>query len=215
MIHAVIFDMDGVLVDSEPVYYQRQIEYMRSVGVTPATTNIQDYAGYPGDQVWAHVIPDPGLRKQVRSGFEQGIATQPIDYGTIVIPGVQELLQHLHKHGYQTALASAGPLPSIKTMFAQTGLGRYFDSVISGETVSRNKPDPQVYLESLAKLNVPATAALAIEDSKTGIAAAKNAGMQVWALQPRAYTLDQSTADYVAADMQAILLRLRQLEREG
>lgn len=208
MISAVIFDMDGVLVDSEPVYYRRQVEYMRSVGVTPATTNIQDYAGYPSEQVWAHVIPNAKLRAKVRSGFEQDSEARPIDYGAILIPGVRELLAHLQEHGYKTALASAGPIAGIKRMFAQTGLEPYFDSVISGETISRNKPDPQVYLESLAKLHVSADAALAIEDSPTGIAAAKNAQMRVWALQPHEYTLDQRPADYVASDMHALLRHL-------
>ncbi len=208
MIKAVIFDMDGVLVDSEPVYFERQLRFMKALGVTPATTNIQDYVGKPSDVVWADAIPDLGDRQRVRQAFEASVVTEPIDFRPIVNPGIPELLAFLKANHYRTALASAGPLAGVQRMLAETDLKPYFDSVISGETITRNKPDPQIYLESLAAIDVAPEEGLAVEDSLTGITAAKRAGMRAWAIKPRAYQLDQRLADFVAVDANEIRMHL-------
>ncbi|WP_127850090.1 HAD family hydrolase [Lacticaseibacillus hulanensis] len=211
MIDAVVFDMDGVLVNSEPVYFNRQIRFIKEFGVTPMTTNIQDYVGRPSEVVWARAIPDEAAREQVRTAYAKYDEHTPIDFSTIVNPGIPELLQYLKTHDFKTAIASAGPLDNINLMLGQTGLKPYFDVVVSGETITQNKPDPQVYLESLAGLAARPEQSVAIEDSFTGITAAHRAGMQAWAMRPTAYELDQSSADYIADGAEQILGKLQLL----
>lgn len=211
MIDAVVFDMDGVLVNSEPVYFERQIHFMNELGVTPATTNIQDYVGKPSSKVWAQAIPDEHERELVRRAYEEYTDHTPLDFKEIVNPGIPELLRYLKDNNFKTAIASAGPIAGIMEMLTQTDLKPYFDSVISGETITRNKPDPQVYLESLKALSAAATNSLAVEDSLTGITAAHRAGMQAWAIKPEEYTLDQSQADFIASGAQEIQQRLTAL----
>lgn len=208
MIDAVVFDMDGVLVDSEPVYFRRQIRFMQENDVIPATTNIQDYVGKSSDVVWATAIPDERDRRRVQEAYEIYASSHPMNYPEIITPGVTELMHFLKDSGYKTALASAGPIDGIEIMLETTHLKPYFDSVISGETIEHNKPDPQIYLQSLAKLGVAADHSVAMEDSFTGITAAHRAGMQAWALRPTAYTLDQSHADLIVDSMAEVQRRL-------
>lgn len=210
MIDTVVFDMDGVLVDTEPVYFERQMQLVDEAGVRPASRTLQDYIGHSSNHTWALAVPDD-LKKRghLRHRFEKEMQTRPLDYRPILIPGVRDLLTYLHYDGYQVALASAGNLEGIEEMLRQTELQRFFDSVISGETIERNKPDPQIYTQSLAALGSAPQNSLAVEDSPTGITAAHGAGMQAWALAPTQYHLDQSSADYVAASMQVIQERLR------
>lgn len=210
MLDTVIFDMDGVLVDSEPVYFARQLRFMVECGVTPKTTNIQDYVGRPSDVVWARAIPDVADRQKVLQAYLDFEAHTPIDFGAIVTPGIPEFLEYLKVHNYKTAIASAGAAANIELMLQQTGLASYFDSVISGETIAHNKPHPDVYLQSLAALSAQPQNAVAIEDSFTGITAAHRAGMQAWAVQPTQYTLDQQEAEFVTQHVADFSKRLEQ-----
>lgn len=209
MIDTVVFDMDGVLVDSEPVYFERQMRVTERAGIQPASRILQDYIGHSADVTWSLAVPDVSKRATIRRRFEEEDQTKPLDYRAILIPGVRELLMYLHDGGYRVALASAGNLAGIEEMLRQTELQLYFDHVISGETIARNKPDPQIYQQSLTALGSVPEHSIAVEDSPTGIAAAHGAGMQAWALEPTQYHLDQHSADYIATSMAAIQARLR------
>lgn len=210
MIDTVVFDMDGVLVDTEPVYFARQMRLVDDAGVRPASRTLQDYIGHSSDDTWSYAVPDDlQLRARLRQQFESDALTKPLNYKEVLIPGVRELLTYLHDAGYRVALASAGNLEGIEEMLRQNELRMFFDSVISGETIERNKPDPQIYTQSLAALGSHPQNSLAVEDSPTGIMAAHGAGMQAWALEPTQYHVDQSSADYVAANMNVIQERLR------
>jgi HAD superfamily hydrolase (TIGR01509 family) len=214
MIDTVVFDMDGVLVDTEPVYFERQMRIVDEAGIHPASRMLQDYIGHSADDTWSLAVPnDPDRRRVLRQHFEETAQTQLLNYREILIPGVRELLTYLHDDGYRVALASAGNLAGIEEMLRQNELRLFFDNVISGETIARNKPDPQIYTRSLAALGSAPQNSLAVEDSPTGIMAAHGAGMQAWALAPTQYHLDQSSADFVAQNMDAIQERLRAQER--
>lgn len=202
MFNNVVFDMDGVLINSEPEYLRRQLTAAREMGAVPSSTVLQDYVGQPSDVTWQIAVPgDEQLRRRAIARFEAELISEPIDYAGIMTPGVANLIKYLHGAGYGIGLASAASLAGVTTMLQATGLQAYFTSVISGETLSANKPDPQVYQQNLAKLHADPALSLAIEDSPTGIAAGQAAGMTVWALAPHGYTVDQSKADRVAPDM--------------
>ncbi|WDF82698.1 HAD family phosphatase [Lacticaseibacillus pabuli] len=202
MFNNVIFDMDGVLINSEPEYLRRQLAAAREVGATPLSTNLQDYVGRASAVTWQTAVPEnEALRQQAIDRFTAELLSDPIDYARIITPGVADLIKYLHAAGYGLGLASAASWDGVTTMLQETGLQPYFTSVVSGETLSANKPDPQVYLQNLAKLQADPARSLAIEDSPTGITAAHAAGMTAWALAPNDYTIDQTQADRVATSM--------------
>lgn len=204
MINTVVFDMDGVLINSEAEYYRRQMEQAARLGVEPTTRTLQDYIGKSDTVTWAQAIPNPDLVPDAVAAYERGLETEPFDYPRLMNAGALELVRALKAAGYKVGLASAAPLPGVELMLETTGLKPYFDSVISGMTLTANKPDPQIYLQSLERLGAKAETSVAIEDSPTGILAAHRAGMQAWAVAPQGYTLDQQTADRIAPDLATI-----------
>lgn len=204
MIHTVIFDMDGVLINSEAEYFRRQMHQAARLGLEPTTRVLQDYIGKSDTVTWAQAIPNPDLVPEAIADYERGLEAEPFDYPRLLNPGALALVKALKAHNYQVGLASAAPLPGVQLMLETTGLAPYFDRVISGTTLKANKPDPEIYLQSLKQLGARASESIAIEDSPTGILAAHRAGMQAWAVAPQGYTLDQHTADRIAPDLATI-----------
>ncbi|WP_461226325.1 HAD family hydrolase [Lacticaseibacillus suihuaensis] len=195
---AVIFDLDGVLIDSEPLYFRWRQKQFRETGVTPAHFSLAETAGVADDAFWQQAFPtDAALRQRQRAMFEAAVAAQPVPFPSILKSGVAEALAWLHDHGFQLALASAGAMPDLRRFVAECDLR--FDRIISGVDLPANKPDPLIYRTAIDALGLPTKACLAIEDSAVGIAAAKGADLETWAVRPTGYVLDQRAADRVIA----------------
>ncbi|KRL08793.1 HAD family hydrolase [Schleiferilactobacillus perolens] len=208
---AVIFDMDGVLVNSEKFYFERRMRYFDRHQVTPRSRNIQDYLGKSAAAGWEIALPYPAERAKIRAQFDNYRRTHRIPYADYLIDGVPQALQQLQDWHIQTALASAGSPDEIQRMLVACGLTDYFSVVISGDTMTRNKPDPQIYHETVARLQLDPANCLVIEDSIPGITAAKRAGLTTWALRPKDYVIDQSQADWRFGDYGEFVGRLEEL----
>jgi HAD superfamily hydrolase (TIGR01509 family) len=191
---AVIFDMDGVLVDSESIYFEHLMDFFDLVSIEPFSRNIEDYVGASTEATWRKLIPNPQKREQIYREYLHYGQQHRLNYATILTQGAKELLQFLCSENMKIALASAGRPMDIEQMLDDCGLREYFDVIISGESVKRNKPAPDVYLETLAQLNVEAPEALVIEDSAKGIAAATSAAIEVWAVKQPYSRIDQTGA---------------------
>lgn len=213
MFQAVIFDMDGILIDSEVFNFERRLAYLRAVGVTPGTTDIQDFLGQSAEAKWQLVIPDPAIRARVRAGFYPYKAAHPITYADHVMPGIQDTARWLHAQGIRVAVASAGSRAEIQRMLTATGMAPYFQVILSGTELTENKPDPQIYRLAVTQLAVPPANCLVIEDSRVGLTAAKRAGLTVWALQPKQYHIDQSEADWQFADYEEFRRHFADVQR--
>ncbi|WP_225048502.1 HAD family hydrolase [Lacticaseibacillus kribbianus] len=200
---AVLFDLDGVLIDSEPLYYKWRKAQFDAAGVHPARFSLAETAGVTDDAFWLQAFPtDAALRTAQRRQFEADVAAHPVPFSSILKPGVAETLAWLPAHGYRTALVSAGAMPDLLRFVAECDL--HFDRVISGSDLAANKPDPLIYRTALEALALPASACLAIEDSQVGIAAATGAGIETWAVRPDGYALDQRGADRIIAGVKAL-----------
>ena len=180
MIEAVIFDMDGVLADTEYYYENRRKNFLLENGIPIPEGN---FIGSNEKAIWEAIVPnDPVRRQEMLMAYRQA----------------EPLMNALRSRGLKVAVASSIAAPDIMKMLTEGGLKAMVDFAFSGEDCAAHKPAPDIYLKALKALGLTADKAIAVEDSPTGIASAKAAGLKVLALKPRhGEPLDQSAADCI------------------
>lgn len=201
---AYIFDMDGVLVDSEAFYFELRMQFLREHHLPNYYPDINAYLGVDPAVEWQMMIPDAAVRQQLSADFERFWAQHPIDYAACILPQVPELLLDLKQAGCRIALASVGALTEVEQMLTQCQLPVTFDVVLSAADVQQKKPAPDVYLAAIHQLKLTSRQCVAIEDSTVGIMAAKRAGLETWAIADPRYHVDQSQADRVFTGIGAV-----------
>lgn len=210
---AVIFDMDGVLIDSERWYFSVKKEMFKSEGIRPEHFTLAETAGLPENDGWALLFPDSKIEQtKYKEMFRKALFSSGIRFEEILNEGVAETLNWLHRTGYKVGLASAGPSAFLDAFISTCQFESYFDEVVSGESITRNKPDPMIYQQMLWRLSLSPSECVAIEDSRVGILAATAAKINTWALKPQGYKLDQNNADRIIDKVSDIKLILKSLE---
>ncbi len=210
-IQAVLFDLDGLLVDSEQAWNRARIALAKEFGAVWTEKEQRAQAGVHTD-VWVNNVrkciggalsPDE-VQERIVSSMESYYRAGEVP----LLPGATECIKHCRKH-FKTALASGSPRRLIDAALEGTGWGTFFDEVISSDEVGAGKPAPDVYLEVLRKLNVEPSSALVLEDSGAGIRSGKAAGAFVIAV-PNPET---NPGPDVLALADLILPSLRDVER--
>jgi HAD superfamily hydrolase (TIGR01509 family) len=188
----VIFDMDGVLVDSEPLGYEAMRRVMARHGVAYTESENEQFLGVTTAESCRVLRARHGL-----AAGEGDLARQYLDCLLAMIrerprpmPGVPDVLAALRDAGYRLALASSAESEVIAANVTGLDLVRFFDAMVSGADVARGKPAPDVFLEAARRLELAPTACLVVEDSTNGLLAAKAAGMRC-AVVPCAATRHQ------------------------
>lgn len=203
MSKGVIFDMDGVLVESEQFYFHRRIQFFEEKGIVPGSADLLDHVGKTDQGIWEMLIPkDRQLRNSLHEEYKAYRDNHPIDYSQALRPEVPQVLATLKKQGIKIGLASSSARKEINHMLEETGLASFFDYVISGEELMESKPNPEIYLKAAAELGCEEY--LAVEDSVLGIRAGKAANLYTVALKQN-YPVDQSEADVVITDLREII----------
>jgi beta-phosphoglucomutase len=181
MFEAVIFDMDGVLVNSESLDHRAWTEVLRKHGVHVEPSELRHLVGKPTQLVLQYFsnkagrcLPS-GIIEEKREMF-YNIA----NHGIGETHGVRAFLSMLEERQIPLALASASEPQRIEIILTRTRLKKFFCVLESGESVAHNKPAPDVYLRVSNQLGVTPAKCLVIEDSATGVEAARRAGMTVW-----------------------------------
>ena len=194
-IRAVIFDKDGVLIDTEGEYDRRRRIFFAENGIDD--TAFPDFYGSNNAVIWGCVEPgDPARREELYQAFLARFADEPMRYSRFLVPGVADTLRALKEKGLLLGLASSSPHWCIDNFLAECGLTGVFDVVLSGEEVGAPKPAPDVYLSVMDALAVKPSQVLVVEDSSIGLRAAHDSGARVCSiLPPSAPDLDQSLAD--------------------
>lgn len=202
MIEAIIFDMDGVLVDSEPFHIEiEKRQFERNKLIVSAEEHL-NYMGMASDVMWRTIVNKHQLNIPVEELIDQN-RTESIRYfselTTIpVMPGLIELLEMLKRKNYPMAVASSSFPEIIELILKKTELRDYFRVVVSSQEAGKSKPEPDVFLLAAKKLGVPPTNCIVIEDSFNGIAAAHAANMHCVAYQgPGSNPQQQNEADAV------------------
>lgn len=193
----IIFDMDGVLFQTERFYYQRRADFLATKGLSISHLNPAIFVGGRVEQVWDLILQ--GDTSWDVSRLEAEYRTykneRPTPYKDCLFPKVAEVLDTLKKKGITLALASNTDRKEVERALIETGIQSYFSFVVSATECRAPKPDPAVYEQTLSMMALPASDVLVIEDSPKGIEAAKAADMTVWAIRDKEIGLDQSQAD--------------------
>lgn len=197
-VQAVIFDMDGVLVDSEPFGFEALRRVMARYGLGYSEEENAEFLGRTtlescGILKARHALPDSA---ETLAGFYIDGMLAQIGDGPIPMPGVPHVLEQVRAAGYRMALASSAEVRVIQANLTALALGPLFEVVVSGTQVARGKPAPDVFLATAERLRVAPDRCLVIEDSRNGLLAAKAAGMGC-AVVPCAHTRYQ---DFGEAD---------------
>lgn len=210
-IQAVIFDFDGLLVDSEPLQAWAWGAYVERFGATMTQDILHQMLGMRAvdatkiavELLKLPVTPEVALRER----DEVFLAEVP---GRIqAMPGALILIQELKRRAIPIALATSGHRRYIDLALESAGLLGSFDVEVTGDQVSRGKPFPDIYLRAAELLRVPAGCCLALEDVPNGIRSAKAAGMLCYAVpgQPE-IPLDYSEADAVLGSLSDVIPEL-------
>ena len=180
-VKAVIFDMDGVLVDSEPFHIENEKRMFRKMGLNISDEEHAGYMGTATDVMWKEIIRRRNLNLDVAEMTELTIKEGlPFFYSLERIapsPGLVELLEKLKNKRIPMAVASSSDSETIRIILNKSGLMQYFQYTVSSSEVGKSKPAPDVFLHAAKLVGVQPQNCIVIEDSKNGIKAAKSAGM--------------------------------------
>ena len=197
-IKAVIFDMDGVLIDSEPSNLKQLYDFYKEYGFKADAAFLISLVGSSLEYTWrvsVEKMKKDWSQEEFYQHFDAYAKEHMVSYRDILNPGVKETLLWLRQQGYHTAIGSSATLMNIKRMLNECELEGLFDLVFSGEMFHESKPNPEIYLTIANQLQVEANYCMVIEDSTFGIEAGKRAGMKTIALKDTKFSIDQSEAD--------------------
>ncbi|WP_081300601.1 HAD family hydrolase [Clostridium beijerinckii] len=206
---AVIFDMDGVLVNTESFYFKRRMKFFDELKIEPDTRKIEDFIGSTNGMIWEMLVPnDDEKRNILKEEYSKYCKEHEVCFQEILNPSVKEVIRELKDRNIKIAIASSSERKEILRMVEECGIASCIDFVISGEECTQSKPDPEIYIRAIKALELLETEVLAVEDSALGIRAAKAAGLTVAALVAKDYYIDQSEADYKVNDLIEIISKL-------
>ena len=207
MIKAIIFDMDGVIFDSETMYINDLIRFFKQHDIEIQVSDCIPLIGIDSKlyyeqayTMWNNKTDFITFKDMLQDYFH----SLNRNYKAVVRPQIYSVLETLSKH-YKIALASSSRFYTINNALDQVDLKKYFSLIVSGEQFKESKPNPEIYLHTIEKLNVNKNEAIIIEDSPKGILAANRAGIKVLALKDDKFGLDQSQADIIIDELNDII----------
>ena len=178
---AVIFDMDGVLLDSEPLHHVVVNDLLAEHGVRIDADHYKTYLGTTLEYTWEALIRRfhlPETLDHYRLRYSEAIL-ESYRRHSVPAPGAPELVAGLRDRGLKLAVASSSRTAWVQAALGALGLGEAFDAVVTGDMIAHSKPDPEIYLLAAARLSMEPSRCIAIEDAPKGVAAARAAGMTV------------------------------------
>jgi len=208
LITAVVFDLDGVIVDSEQVWDEVREAYVRETGGTYTDRSARDMMGMSSPE-WSRYMAEalrvPGTPEEINAAIVERMLAR---YGEAppLLPGAVEAVQRIGAW-VPLAIASSSNRELIDAVLRVSGLASDFGVTVSSEEVPRGKPAPDVYLEAARRLGVDPARCGAVEDSHNGIRSAKAAGMRVVAVPNPHYPPDDEAlglADVVVASIEEL-----------
>jgi mannitol-1-/sugar-/sorbitol-6-/2-deoxyglucose-6-phosphatase len=213
---AVIYDLDGLLIDSEPCWMQAEIEVLASLGLPLTPERCRETTGLRMDEAvayWAARYPWTGTSHEevVRRILARVLSL--LEERAPLKPGVRESLAVVRAAGLRIAIASSSPLSLIEGALSRFGLRAGFEQVVSAEGERFGKPHPGVYLTTAARLGLRPEVCVALEDSVNGVLSATAAGMRCIAVPERWPVEDPRFAKAQALIRSLLEVDARLLER--
>lgn len=205
---AAIFDMDGVIVDSEIVYNDYLLAFAQTKNPAVVMDDINPMVGRTRKDSWtimANAVNNGQTWEELLGEFRVLDVYKNVDYQKIFRPEALTVVKELKARGYRVALASSTGPKLIARIMEETGMRPWFDLIVSGGQFKQSKPDPEIYHYTAKTLKVKEEECFVIEDSEVGIEAGKAAGMTVAALRDDRFGFDQSRADHMMESLMEIL----------
>ncbi len=200
MIRAVVFDMDGVIVDSEAQWKAQEESFFRAAVPAWRAEHHRRIVGLGVEDVYHFMVREFGLQMPLDDYLArcEEVAREVYLHKVVVADGLRELLVDLRRRRIPTAIASSSPRRWINLVLDRFALAPSFDAVVSADDVGgRTKPAPDIYLEAVRRLALAPADCLAVEDSTVGVRAAKAAGLACAALRtPHNADQDLALADF-------------------
>lgn len=199
--NAVIFDMDGVLIDSEPLQYASDKELLKELHIAVPDNYLDKFVGTTNPFMWSQILKEFELQNNVNEILHKQLELkfkllEESDY--VPIHGIPELLHNLANHNIPMAVASSSSKVFIEAVLKKLTIIDYFKAYISGEEIEKSKPEPDIFLKTADILQVNPKECIVIEDSKNGVIAAKRAGMKCAGyINPNSGNQDLSEANII------------------
>lgn len=209
MLKAVIFDMDGVLVDSEPLHYKSNCITLEELcGIHLDYEYYKQFIGTTVAKMWNIILPDFKIvdysPKDMMEHNDRVLQELLAKEGYPPVKGAAECVKELKKQGYLLAVASSSKREKIEENLKNLGILDCFETIVSGMELQNPKPAPDIFQKAAEQLHVTPEECLVIEDSGNGVRAAVAAGMPCAAyLNPNSGDQDLSLADYLFEDFES------------
>lgn len=208
MLKAVIFDMDGVLVNTEPIHYKVVREILNENNHDITYKEYEKYIGMTNEYTWELIRSEYNISTSVDELIDTMMVLKDVIIkrdGYELIDGVVDLLEDLKNNNIKIGLASSSPICDILDVVQSTGIDKYFDKLVTGESVERSKPFPDIFLKASEELKVNNKECIVIEDSKNGVFAANEANMKcIGFLNIDSGKQDLSKSDLIVESMKDI-----------
>lgn len=200
---AVLWDMDGVLVDTAPFHYRAWRDLFAGLGRNLTEQQFHSSFGLRNDDILRANLGDMPLECLRELGQRKEELFREVIRGRVQpLPGAVALVRRLRESGVKTAVVSSAPRLNVETLLGALGLGDAFDSLVSEEDVQRGKPDPQGYLLAAEGLGERPEDCVVVEDAPGGVEAAKRAGMRCIGLAAGREPGALAAADLVVASLE-------------
>ena len=199
---AVIFDMDGVIIDSEPFYLEVQIDLFQKMGITVPPEEYNTFIGAGMREMWNMIKSSRNLTQPVEEliKLNNSVLLEYFKESAKLVPTLYftDFLASILAAGIKTAVASSTAKPIIEVILKKLNLYDFFNIIVSGNEVEKGKPAPDIFLETASRLNINPLECVVVEDSTNGVKAAKSAGMYCLGYHnPNSGNQDISAADEI------------------
>lgn len=205
MIKLVIFDLDGVLLDSESLYKQLNLELFHELGAHISDEEYNSFIGISGDKMWGYIKDKSGLSQstsELRMLERERKYNGLLEHNLVPNPGLFELLNYISSKNIPCAIASSGLMKNVSLILEKLNVSSYFSHIVSGEMPQKGKPNPEIFLLAAAHYGISPNQCLVIEDSKNGTIAAKAASMTcVGYINEGSGNQDLSKADLIISSL--------------
>lgn len=180
MVCAVLWDLDGTLVDSEEYHWRAWRDALAAEGVAISHEQFAETFGWRNDAIIPRWLPGVSEADVVRIGDAKEAAYRRVvrEQGLDPLPGIAACVRSLQNEGWRQAVATSAPRANVDTVLEILGLAACFQALVSAEDVRKGKPDPEVFLTAARRLGVPRDRSVVVEDAPAGVEAAHRAGMR-------------------------------------
>ncbi len=204
MLKAIIFDMDGTIVDTEPVHLAVQKELISDLNLKLTPEDLASFMGATVRTMWSRIKKNYAVATDLDTLIQNYLDLVTREFqagrGMLEIPGARNLLMECEEAGYPTALATSSVRSWMDIILDKMHYGKHFQYTICGDDIINSKPAPDIFLLAAEKLNIPPQHCVVIEDSRNGVLGAKAAGMKCVGLQnEHGNRQDLSPADLIVS----------------